>query len=65
MPVEINEVASMVRMVDGDNLLDPRTLQRIVQLVLQVLEDRELHDRRAAAERGVPRSVARQQEQGG
>lgn len=65
MPVEINEVASTVRTVDGNNLLEPRTLQRIVQLVLQALDDRELHDRRAAAERGIPRGVARQQDQGG
>jgi hypothetical protein len=64
MPVEINEVASTVRTVDGDNLLDPRTLQRIVQLVMQALDDRELHEKRAAAERGVPRGVTRQQERG-
>jgi hypothetical protein len=64
MPVEIQEVSSTVRTVDGDSLLEPRTLQRIVQLVMQALEDRDRHERRAAAERGVPRGVARQQEQG-
>jgi hypothetical protein len=64
MPVDIQEISSTVRMVDGDNLLEPRTLQRIVQLVIQAMEDRERHEQRAAAERGVPRGVARQQEQG-
>ena len=65
MPVEINEVASTVRTVDSDNLLDPPTLQRIVQLVMQALDDRTLHDERAATERSVPRGVGRQQERGG
>lgn len=64
MPVEIQEVSSTVRMVDGDSLLEPRTLQRIVQMVIQAMEDHERHEQRAAAERGVPRGVARQQEQG-
>lgn len=63
MPVEIQEVSSTVRALDGDSLLDPRTLQRIVQLVMQTLEDRDRHEQRAATERGVQRGVVRQREQ--
>lgn len=65
MAVEINEVSSTVRTVDSNRLLDPRTLQTIVQTVLQALDDRELHDQRAGAERSVQRGAARQQEGGG
>jgi hypothetical protein len=64
MPVEIQEISSTVHMVDGDTLLEPRTLQRIVQMVIQAMEDRERHEQRAAAERSVCRGVAGQQEQG-
>ena len=65
MSVEINEVSSTVRTVDGDSLLEPRALQRIVQMVLQALDDRDLHDKRAAAERGVQSGVTRQKVRGG
>jgi hypothetical protein len=59
MRVEIGEVASSVQMMDGDSLLDERTLARIVQAVLQALDERELHDGRAAMERGVSAGIAR------
>lgn len=62
MRVEIGEVASSVQMVESDSLLDPRTLERIVQAVLQALDERALHDGRAALERGVSAGIARGRE---
>jgi hypothetical protein len=61
MRVEIGEVASSVQMVEGDSLLDARTLGRIVQAVLEAIDDRALHDGRAAQERAVSGGIARAQ----
>lgn len=53
MDVSIGEVSSTVRAVDGDSLLTPATLARIVQAVLQAVEDREHHRRRVHDERKI------------
>jgi hypothetical protein len=57
MDVDIGEVSSTVRTVDGESLLDPRTARRIVQLVLEALDDRQLHQQRDNVRRKVTRSV--------
>jgi hypothetical protein len=61
MQVEINEVISTVRAVDGDALLEPQTLQRIVTAVLQALHEVEMHRQRVAAETQVTGGVAAEQ----
>ena len=43
MEVEIGDLKSTVRAVDGDALLSPPTLERIVRIVLQAVEDRDAH----------------------
>jgi len=53
MDVSIGEISSTVRAVDGDTLLSPPTLARIVQAVMQVVEDREQHRKRVNGERKV------------
>lgn len=59
MRVEIGEVHSSVQMMESDSLLDAATLQKIVHAVMQALDERELHDGRAALERGVSAGIAR------
>lgn len=64
MQVEINEVVSTVRAVDGHALLDPQTLHRIVQAVLQALENHEVHRERVRTETRVTAGVAKEQHGG-
>jgi hypothetical protein len=61
MQVEINEVVSTVRAMDGDALLSPQTLRRIVTAVLHALEDVEAHRQRVRAETRVTDGVAADQ----
>jgi hypothetical protein len=65
MDVTIGEVASTVHTVDGDALLDPRTMQRIVAAVLQAVREQEAHDARVRAERRVSAGVRQEQEENG
>ena len=57
MDVEIGTMASTVRAVDGDSLLAPQTLDKIVRLVLQAVQDAEQHGRRVRAERRITGGV--------
>jgi len=43
MEVEIGDLNSTVRAIDGDTLLSPATLERIVRIVLQAVDDRDAH----------------------
>jgi hypothetical protein len=54
MDVIINEVVSSVRLVDGQALLDPKTLSSIVHAVLSAVDDRDARDRRRAEETQIP-----------
>lgn len=57
MEVDIEDVISTVRTVDGDALLAPATLKRIVAAVLQAVSEREAHAERVRAERRVSDGV--------
>jgi hypothetical protein len=50
MEVEIGDLESTVRAVDGDMLLSPSTLEQIVRLVLQAVDDRDAHRSRVRDE---------------
>ena len=50
MDVIINEVVSSVRLVDGQALLDPKTLSSIVRTVLSAVDERDARARRRAEE---------------
>lgn len=41
MEVEISDLQSTIRAVDGDALLSTPTLERIVRIVLQAVDDRD------------------------
>ena len=43
MEVEIGDLKSTIRAVDSDALLSPSTLEQIVRIVLQAVDDRDAH----------------------
>jgi hypothetical protein len=63
MEVNIQDVVSTVRTVDGDALLAPRTLRTIVQTVLRAIEEREMHRERVRAEQRVSGGVREELEE--
>lgn len=65
MQVEINEVVSTVRALDGEALLSPATLTRIVTAVIKAMEDVESHRGRVRAETHVTGGVAAEQRREG
>lgn len=65
MQVQINDLMSTVRAVDGDSLLAPQTMEKIVRVVLQAVNDQEAHRQRVRAERRVMSDVSHEQEEQG
>ena len=63
MEVEIGNVVSNVRAVDGDSLLTPKTLEKIVRTVLQAIDDQEKHRKRVSAERRITGGVSQEREE--
>ena len=57
------DVMSTVRAVDGDSLLAPQTMEKIVRVVLQAVNDQEAHGQRVRAERRVTGGVSHEQEE--
>ncbi len=63
MPVEIQEVSSTVRSVDGQALLSPRLLQAIVDAVTKALRDGDEREKRAMAERKITDGVSAERDE--
>jgi len=63
MEVQINELQSTVRAVDSDSLLSPQTMEKIMRVVLQAINDQKAHDQRTRAERRVTSGVSHEQEE--
>ena len=63
MEVEIGNVVSTVRAVDGDSLLVPQTLEKIVRAVLQAVNEQEEHHKRVRAERRITSGVVDEMDQ--
>ena len=63
MEVHIDEVASTVRAVDSEMLLSPQTLRKILQAVMQALDEREQHRGRVRAETRITRGVSHDQKE--
>jgi hypothetical protein len=51
--VNINEVKSTVKAVDGDAALSPQTMQKIIDAVMREVEERERHRDRTKSEQKV------------
>ena len=61
MEVNIEEVVSTVRAVDGDALLTPQTLRKIVSVVLQAVNEQDSHRKRVSAEQRITPGVSAEQ----
>jgi hypothetical protein len=56
--VEINNLSSTVQAVDGDSLLTPKTMERIVSVVLEAIDERDGHRQRVRAEQRITSGVS-------
>jgi hypothetical protein len=63
MQVNIEDVVSTVRTVDGEALLSPPILRRIVSAVLLAVDERESHARRVRAEQRIGGGVQEELEE--
>ena len=62
MEVQIGDLQSTVRAVDGDSLLSPQTMEKIVRVVLQAVNEQEAHRKRVGAEQRITNGVSHEQE---
>jgi hypothetical protein len=58
MQVQIHDLQSTVRAVDSDSLLSPQTMDKIVRVVLQAVDEQENHRQRVRAEQRITRGVS-------
>lgn len=63
MDVQIDEVSSTVRTMDGQALLSPRVLASIVSTVTQAVRDALEHDKRVHGERRITDGVAAERDE--
>jgi hypothetical protein len=64
MEVHIGDIVSTVRVVDGNSLLTPQTLSKIVQVVLEAVREQEEHHKRVRAEQRISSGVREELEEG-
>ena len=64
MQVIINELVSNVRAIDGQSVLSPATLQRIVETVLEAAHQEEDHQQRTSEEKSL-KNYQQRRSQGG
>jgi hypothetical protein len=64
MNVEINEVSSTVRAMDGRAMLSPAVLERIVSALAQAIKEGEAREQRAQGERRVTGGVSDERDAG-
>lgn len=63
MEVEISNVVSTIRTVDGDSLLAPQTLEKIVRAVLEAVNEQEEHHKRTRAEGRITGGVSHERDE--
>jgi uncharacterized protein YggE len=63
MEIEIGELTSTVRTVDGQALLTPQVAQALVSVVTQATKDKEAQEQRARAERRVTGGVSQERDE--
>ncbi|MGZ9233916.1 MAG: hypothetical protein ACXW4E_00190 [Anaerolineales bacterium] len=61
--VQINNLSSTMRVMDGDSLLAPQTLEKIVRAVLHAVNEQEEHHKRVREERRITRGVMDEMDQ--
>ncbi len=63
MQVQIEELSSTVKAMDGETMLSPQVMERILRVVLQAIEERERHQSRVRAEQRVTAGVSQELEE--
>jgi hypothetical protein len=63
MDIEIGELTSTVRAVDGQALLTPQVMQAIVRMVTDATKENEAREQRAQAERRVTGGVSQERDE--
>jgi len=63
MDIEIGELTSTVRAVDGQALLTPKVMQAIVRTVTDATKENEAREQRAEAERRVTGGVSQERDE--
>jgi hypothetical protein len=63
MDVHVVNAIGTVKAIDGDSLLSPQTLERIICAVLNAIDERLLRKDRSKADTSVTAGVASEQEQ--
>jgi hypothetical protein len=53
MEVDIGEIRSSIRVVDGEHVLSPQAMERIVRAVLEAVREEESHRSRVREEIGA------------
>ena len=61
--IEIDEVVSTIRAIDGATLVSPQVMRQLVRAVVQAVNDHQEHEMRAAAERRITGGVAQERDQ--
>ena len=62
MNIHIENAIGTVKAIDGDSLLSPQTLERIISAVLNAMDERQLRNDRTTADTSVTAGVASEQE---
>jgi len=63
MDVEIGQLNTTVRAVDGNALLTPQVMQTILRAVMEAIKDLEARERRAQGERRVTGGVSQERDE--
>ena len=63
MEVEIQDVISEIRAVDGESLLSPDIMDSIVRAVLKLVDDNEQHKQRVRSEQRITLGVSHELEE--
>ena len=62
MDVEIGDVVTTVKAVDGSTLASPEVLRQILKIVMRAIDERDAHKKRVDAERRVTGGVAQERD---
>ena len=63
MEVQIQTLQSTVQAFDGDVVLSPQTMDKIVRAVLQAVNDQQMHRQRVRAEQRITSGVSHELEE--
>jgi hypothetical protein len=62
MDVQIGEITTTIKAVDGTTLISPDVLRQIVSVVMHAVEERDAHSERIRAERRVTGGVSQERD---